>query len=91
MEVMYEYFRGEHVTWDLNEATRIYNEAYPQDALSLFVPRDEVFAEPPGAEKVNVSGGGDSKDVEDEVEDTAMDKADGAIDKADDGDENKVE
>ena len=87
VEVMYEYFRGEHVAWDLNEATRIYNEVYPQDALSLFVPRDEVFAEPPDVEKVNVSGGRGSKDVEDEGD--TLDDA--VVDKVDGGDEDKIE
>lgn len=38
VEVMSEYFRGEHVGWDLNETIRIYNEAYPKDAFPLYAP-----------------------------------------------------
>lgn len=45
VEVMQEYFRGEHVSWDLNETMRIYNEAYPGDAFPLFAPPTVAVAQ----------------------------------------------
>lgn len=38
VETMMEYFKGEHLSWDMNETVRIYNEAYPDDAFPLHVP-----------------------------------------------------
>lgn len=40
VETMMEYFRGKHVSWDMNETVRIYNEAYPDDAFPLHVSGD---------------------------------------------------
>ena len=58
VEVMQEYYRGEHVSWDLNEAIRIYNEAYPTDAFSLHVTEDEVAKVVPAVGEANLSSDG---------------------------------
>ena len=47
VETMMEYFKGEHVSWDMNETVRKYNEAYPEDAFPLHVPGN---VEPPAGE-----------------------------------------
>lgn len=39
VEMMLEYQRGEWSSWDVDETIRIYNEAYPNDAFSLFIPQ----------------------------------------------------
>ena len=78
VEVMQEFFRGEHTSWDLDEAMRIYNEVYPQDAFALSFPLGGDLSEPVEAEK---SGTNDTKVVEgdakmDDVKDAVEVKGD---------------
>lgn len=87
VEVMQEFFRGEHVSWDLDDAIRIYNEVYPQDAFALVASRDGDVAEPLGAEK---SGASDAKVTVDDAkmgdaEDAGKDKGDVQVEDVVDG------
>lgn len=74
VEVMQEYYRGEHVGWDLNETIRIYNEAYPMDAFPLHVAEDEVASVIPAVGEANPS-------IDDGVEPVAVEeKTDAPVD-----------
>ena len=66
VETMMEYFKGEHVSWDMNETVRIYNEAYPGDAFPLHVPRNNDVE--PHVEDVGVTDAAEDKSAgEDDV------------------------
>lgn len=41
IEMMLEYQRGEWTSWDVNKIVRIYNEAYPNDALPIYIPHGD--------------------------------------------------
>ena len=63
VEVMQEYYRGEHTGWDLDETIRIYNEAYPEDAflsqtVQTGIARDELVVE-----EASPSGDAEVKDA----------------------------
>lgn len=39
VELMLEFQRGEWASWYVGETVRIYNEAYPDDTFSLYLPQ----------------------------------------------------